>query len=187
LSEFSPPPVSPGGGEFVVMPTPPTHVDLPCLPRHKGSYMLLLEMPVSRTMTVGRLGPLDFAEGFYIYVGSAHGPGGLAARLGHHLRQSKRCHWHIDYLRLRAPVVAVWAGWGAAAQCLNECKLADLLARQAFLRQPFKGFGSSDCTCFSHLLHWPTSEDVEPPFSNIRLNAITRLDKVFPLMTRLFF
>lgn len=169
------------------MPTPPTHMDLPSLPRHKGSYMLLLELPAPKTLTVGRLGPLEFAEGFYIYVGSAHGPGGLAARLGHHLRQAKRCHWHIDYLRLRAPVVAAWAAWGTAAQHLNECKLADRLTRQALIRQPFRGFGSSDCTCFSHLLHWPTSGNVEPLLSNNRLNAITRLDKIFPRMKRLFF
>ena len=167
------------------MISPATHVGSPILPRHKGSYMLLLELTQPITLAVGRIGPLDFSRGLYIYVGSARGPGGLAARLGHHLGRAKRRHWHIDYLRLRAPVVAVWAGWGAAAEHLSECRLANRLARQADLSQPFKGFGSSDCACFSHLLHWPSAGRGGPQASISRLNAISSLEKIFPPMTRL--
>jgi len=45
---------------------------------------------------VGKLGVLPLQPGFYVYVGSAHGPSGLRARLAHHLGPGSRRHWHID-------------------------------------------------------------------------------------------
>lgn len=174
-------PSSGGGGFRQVAP-----VALPTLPPRKGCYLLLLEVARATTLAVGRFGPLEFGAGLYLYAGSAHGPGGLAARLKHHLGGAARCHWHIDYLRLRAPVAAVWAAWGASAGHLNECRLAARLARQAPLEQPFKGFGSSDCTCFSHLLHWPAPVDDATPFSFHRTHAMTHLDIVLPQMVRLW-
>jgi len=37
--------------------------------------------------------------GWYVYVGSALGPGGLAAKVGRHLGGRKMCRWHTAYLR----------------------------------------------------------------------------------------
>lgn len=143
------------------MHSEPAPIDLP---RQKGSYVLLLELACAQTLTVGRLGALGFGAGFYAYTGSARGPGGLAARLGHHLGRARRCHWHIDYLRRKAPVVAVWACWGETATVarFNECRLADRLSNRLPLQKPFKGFGSSDCACLTHLLYWPLPLDGEP-------------------------
>jgi Uri superfamily endonuclease len=141
------------------------------LPRHKGSYVLLLELSTPETISVGRLGVLDFDPGLYAYTGSAHGPGGLAARLGRHLKRAKRCRWHIDYLRLAAPVAGVWAVWGRGAGGLTECRLAQRLVRGLPFQHPVKGFGSSDCTCPSHLLYWPLPAQNRP-------GAIARLDEV---------
>jgi len=42
---------------------------------------------------------LDLLPGYYIYIGSAFGPGGVRARMLRHLRADKPKHWHIDYLR----------------------------------------------------------------------------------------
>lgn len=155
------------------------------LPRHKGSYLLLLELAEPQTVTVGRLGNLDFCAGLYLYAGSARGPGGLAARLGHHLKPSKRCHWHIDYLRLKAPVAAVWAGWGPATCCPSECRLVARLNRYAPLYPPYKGFGSSDCTCYSHLLHWPLTASEKSSWSTFRREAIVCLQDALDPLTRL--
>jgi Uri superfamily endonuclease len=158
---------------------------LPELPRHKGSYLLLLELPKPQTLTVGALGALDFTPGLFAYAGSARGPGGLAARLRHHLRRCRRCHWHIDYLRMKAPVVAIWTGRATANGCLSECQLADRLGRRLPFCLPFKGFGSSDCTCDSHLLHWPLPACDPPSLSAFREAAIERLDIALSPFTRL--
>ncbi|MBM3853479.1 MAG: DUF123 domain-containing protein [Verrucomicrobia bacterium] len=50
----------------------------------------------------------QWEPGHYVYVGSACGPGGLAARLRHHDGIAQRRHWHIDPLRARCQLVAVW-------------------------------------------------------------------------------
>src|ERR1035438_8832695 len=57
---------------------------------------------------IGRLGALQLQSGFYFYVGSALGPGGVRARLAHHLKPSRRPHWHIDYLRAHTRVEEIW-------------------------------------------------------------------------------
>lgn len=36
--------------------------------------------------------------GWYVYSGSAKGPGGLRSRLRHHFRKTKKSHWHVDQL-----------------------------------------------------------------------------------------
>ena len=69
---------------------------LPSLP---GTYALVLSASACQKFAVGRLGTLTVEPGFYLYVGSAFGPGGLAARVGRHCRREKTCRWHVDYLR----------------------------------------------------------------------------------------
>ena len=59
------------------------------------------------SVQIGRCGTLCAHPGFYVYVGGALGPGGLRARLSHHLRRAVRPHLHIDYLRRGAMLVAV--------------------------------------------------------------------------------
>jgi Uri superfamily endonuclease len=49
-----------------------------------------------------------FRAGYYAYVGSAHGPGGLRSRINRHLIKEKKSVWHIDYLREEAVPVEVW-------------------------------------------------------------------------------
>jgi Uri superfamily endonuclease len=67
--------------------------------------VLVLRLDTPQTIAIGRLGSIDFPVGWYLYVGSAHGPGGLHARLARHRRRlggTKRAHWHVDYLREHA-------------------------------------------------------------------------------------
>ncbi len=104
------------------------------------------------TVQVGRLGKLVFSAGSYAYVGSAHGRGGLGARLKHHLGRISRPHWHIDYFKNRAPIVEIWA---AAHGKRQECRWAQALQRMAGATMPAPGFGASDCGCKSHLVYFP--------------------------------
>ena len=118
------------------------------LPREGGAYALVLRLRRAARLRVGRLGDLRFAPGWYVYVGSARG--GLRARVARHLRGgAKRRHWHVDHLREHAlPVaVALWPGPTA-----DECVLARAVAGAAAGR--VEGFGSSDCSCASHLYHF---------------------------------
>jgi len=99
----------------------------------KGSYVLLIELPESRVIQVGRLGLRTFPRGFYAYVGSALNR--LGPRIARHLRVQKKCHWHIDYL-------------------LREASIRQVVICET-------GFGSSDCRCSSHLYFAPEPQELE--------------------------
>ena len=113
-----------------------------------GTYALVLTCHQSSPVRIGRLGVLELHRGFYVYVGSAFGPGGLAARIQHHRQVAARPHWHIDYLRPVCDLVEVWFTTDSAHR---EHSWAKAVARLAGAGVPLSGFGSSDCTCKSHL------------------------------------
>lgn len=112
-----------------------------------GTYALILQSNSTKTIQVGRWGGLDLQLGYYIYVGSAFGPGGVRARVSRHLRTDNRKHWHIDYLRDYVTPVEVWISY--AAEHL-EHKWASILFDMPEMI-PIQGFGCSDCKCYSHL------------------------------------
>jgi Uri superfamily endonuclease len=134
------------------------------LPAKPGAYALLLWLPDDCTLQIGRLGKFEFYAGWYVYLGSAHGPGGLRARLNRHLTGSGSQHWHIDALRRRAqPLIALY--------CLEkssylpktrqgmkplECAWSQTLVSQPGAVIPAAGFGSSDCRngCPAHLVYF---------------------------------
>lgn len=116
--------------------------------RSPGTYALLLEVAAPAEVEVGRLGARHFGAGVYLYAGSAFGSGGLAARLGHHLRAAPRLHWHIDFLRSVARVAAVWS---TTDRRRLECTWASA-ARALRGAHAVPGFGASDCRCGSHLV-----------------------------------
>jgi Uri superfamily endonuclease len=122
------------------------------LPPSAGVYALVWRLVSPLRLEVGRLGRVDLPPGWALYVGSAHGPGGLAARVGRHLRAEKRTHWHVDALTGRAPVCAVWAVESARRL---ECAWAGAIMGLAGVSIPVPGFGSSDCRCPTHLFHLP--------------------------------
>jgi len=120
------------------------------LPVAPGSYVVVLETGKARRIRIGALGRLALEPGFYAYVGSAFGPGGLAARLGHHLRRGRSPHWHIDYLRRHAAVCEIWLAEGARA----EHAWAGALTRVPSAEMPCLGFGATDCRCPTHLFRF---------------------------------
>lgn len=125
-----------GGGTFV---------------KEAGTYALVMRLARTTALSVGRLGPVTFDAGYYVYTGSAFGPGGLAARIGHHLRPSEKCHWHIDYLRRFAAVDEIWYTIHPEKV---ECRWADIFNNTRGARIIVHGFGASDCRCTAHLFYF---------------------------------
>lgn len=123
------------------------------LPAEAGAYCLILRLEQATFVAVGKLGEFDFQAGWYVYAGSAHGPGGLRGRLQHHLRPVVKPHWHIDYLRPHARLRAIWYRTGAAVG--EEHDWAAVLSDLPGAAIPAKRFGASDCRCPSHLYQFP--------------------------------
>ena len=117
----------------------------------RGTYALVLHLGHREEMAIGKLGTFVFPAGYYLYLGSALGPGGLEARLARHRRREKRPRWHIDYLLQRAAPVEVWS---VASGERLECLWARAARELPGARIPVPGFGSSDCRCPSHLVHF---------------------------------
>ncbi len=111
------------------------------LPEVKGTYVLICSVAQMKRLEIGRLGACDIVPGFYAYVGSAFGSGGLRARIGHHLESTATPHWHIDYLLGIAEPVEVW--FTTASQRL-EHHWSDLLEQAPNFRVLIARFGSSD-------------------------------------------
>ena len=134
-----------------------------------GTYVLILEAPEGASISTGRLGELALEPGWYAYVGSAFGPGGVAARCRHHRQIAKRPHWHIDYLRVVCELREIWFSHDPQRR---EHAWAGVLLGSRGARQPFAGFGATDCGCGSHLFRFSSP----PSFDGFR----RRLKKAFP-------
>ena len=74
-------------------------VNIEDIPRIKGSYCLIYELKETTSIQIGKLGKFDFQPGFYFYLGSAKGAGGLRARINRHFSVQQKKFWHIDYLK----------------------------------------------------------------------------------------
>jgi Uri superfamily endonuclease len=119
-----------------------------------GTYTLLVELAAPATVEVGALGAVDFAAGWYAYVGSALGSGGFSrVRRHRELAAGERetRHWHVDYLlgHAAASLDAVVASAGLDV----ECAIAGALSAAG--RAAVDGFGCSDCGCDTHLAGAP--------------------------------
>jgi Uri superfamily endonuclease len=111
------------------------------LPKAQGTYVLIAYLARTRRLTIGRLGVCRMASGFYAYVGSAFGSGGLRARLRHHLGHTTRPHWHLDYLLAHAEVVEIWY---APSDHKQEQGVAEVFQASRRFQIPVPGFGASD-------------------------------------------
>ena len=113
-----------------------------------GTYALVMACSSDLKVEVGKLGSLRLQSGFYVYVGSAFGPGGLKARIAHHVKISERPHWHIDYLRPALDLTEIWFTHDSRHR---EHQWVGVLASLRGATVPISGFGASDCRCNSHL------------------------------------
>ncbi len=121
-----------------------------------GSYILIMQNQVDLCITIGKRGMLSIFHGYYLYVGSAFGPGGISARVRHHSRIQDRPHWHIDYLRKHTRLTEIWFSYD---QIRREHQWASLLKTQDNVSVPMPGFGATDCNCSSHLLFCSSKPD----------------------------
>ncbi len=99
-----------------------------------------------RRIRVSRIGVFDFPAGFYAYIGSAQN--NLESRIKRHMRSEKRFYWHIDYLLKYGQVIHVYKFAGKKDK---ECVLSHKISNLNNASINVKGFGSSDCSCASHL------------------------------------
>ncbi|CAG1771225.1 hypothetical protein BAC3_01637 [uncultured bacterium] len=118
------------------------------LPAEKGSYLLLMKLSEVQSLQIPHLKDYVFTEGYYIYIGSALGPGGIRARVGRHIRKEKKIHWHIDHLTTVADLYST-------VLILSPSRLETLLT--GFLMKtdltPVPGFGCGDSEDYSHLFY----------------------------------
>jgi len=143
------------------------------LPEAKGTYVLIAFVAQMKRLEIGRLGAYDIMPGYYAYVGSAFGEGGLRARIGHHLESTATPHWHIDYLLGVAEPVEVW--YTRDHQKL-EHRWAELLEKAPRFRVPIRRFGSSDYhrSGSSHLFF----SKGRPSFQGFRLKVAEQFEGV---------
>lgn len=120
------------------------------IPASPGTYALVLRCSITRTVRVGRVGTIRVSPGWYVYVGSAFGPGGLQARIGHHAVRAVRPHWHIDYLRHHTRLESVCYCCGVRREHEWAARVKSMATADVVL----PGFGSSDCRCATHLFRF---------------------------------
>ena len=118
----------------------------------KGVYTLILHCNDELNIRIGAIGEKTFLPGWYIYVGSALGSGGLD-RVCRHIRFYKEHYrkpkWHIDYLMEKITLEHVIY---AETDERLECVLS-----QAIGGNGVAGFGCSDCDCATHLYYRTTN------------------------------
>lgn len=125
-----------------------------------GTYALLLRSRSNKKIMVGRLGQINLELGYYIYVGSAFGPGGVKARVSRHMRRKETRHWHIDYAREFMEPYAVWYSHdNNHLEHIWAQKLEEINSMSSVI-----GFGCSECKCTSHFFH----TTIKPDFAMLR-------------------
>ena len=112
----------------------------------KGCYCLIIEADKTSNIKIGKkLGKIPFEKGYYVYVGSAMNS--LESRLKRHLSDTKKLHWHIDYLLKKAEITDIIYNKDKKV----ECELSQQLSLKT---TGIKNFGCSDCECESHLYYF---------------------------------
>ncbi len=128
------------------------------LPSQPGTYCLIFSCSTSSTVSIGKLGTYQINPGYYCYIGSAFGRGGLKSRINRHLQINKRQHWHLDYLRPHLTPVQICYSIDTIKL---ECQWAKLLLKDEQSSIPIKKFGSSDCDCTAHLFYYQVQPELK--------------------------
>lgn len=112
-----------------------------------GTYILLIHNNENQKIEVGNLGKINFPKGHYCYIGS--GLMNLSKRVERHKRKTKKLHWHIDYILQKMKIHKTIE---IRSTDRLECDVAKRLKQIS--NKEIKNFGSSDCSCSSHLLYF---------------------------------
>lgn len=130
------------------------------IPQEPGVYILVFHLAKATSIAFDRKGTQHtFPPGWYLYVGSACGVGGLNRRLTRHQRRiadDKKMHWNVDYFREHALLCELW--YCETDECRFEHHWAQTVADLSGATVPVPKFGASDCkaNCPSHFFHLPT-------------------------------
>ena len=111
----------------------------------RGSYILIMQSREKIELNIGKLGTVNFKQGYYVYVGSAMG--GVNERIKRHSRKNKKKHWHIDYLTPEhMSIKEIYIVYMAQ-------RIEELLAQriEKISLGGVQGFGASDSSLSSHL------------------------------------
>lgn len=125
---------------------------------NRGIYCLTLYLKNESKIKIGRRKAI-FPKGYYCYVGSALN--NLQKRIERHKRKDKKKHWHIDYFLEKAKIISIKT---MKTGKRKECWLNNKIKNKAQL--VMKKFGSTDCSCETHLYHF-------------QKNPIKELNKIF--------
>lgn len=125
-----------------------------------GNYIVVLRLDQEKKLSIGSKGEMNFPCGYYLYVGSAKQH--LSKRLERHQRKRKRFHWHIDYLRHAAEFHAAIAIRTTAALEHDIARAIGKIADWEIAQ-----FGSSDCSCLTHLFGMHTDPLHTPAFIDV--------------------
>jgi sugar fermentation stimulation protein A len=132
--------------------------------RPAGSYLLVYRNPSDTRRFAGALGEISFPAGYYVYAGS--GMGNLFARITRHRRKRINPRWHIDYLK---KTFILLRDLPVVSPVNIECMLADSLEELGGRR--VRNFGSTDCGCQGHLLHFTANPLEREEFWDMVLEA----------------
>jgi len=117
----------------------------------KGIYTLIINLPKSTRIKIGKIGSFSFKEGTYLYIGSALGQGSssLEGRIRRHIKIKKKAFWHIDYF-LESDIGRITYVMLATSTIDLECNIVRKIEKNLHASIPVEKFGSSDCSCLSH-------------------------------------
>lgn len=118
--------------------------------KRQGAYLLVIRLKESQRISVGNHPEETFKAGVYLYIG--RDKRNVDARIARHLRKKKKHFWHIDYLLEKAIIEDVWIRPHFYDECQTVRRIRDLLGDSLFTSRKF---GSSDCSCYSHLVYLP--------------------------------
>ncbi|MDK2981570.1 MAG: hypothetical protein PWQ55_1917 [Chloroflexota bacterium] len=136
------------------------------LSKQAGNYVIVGCAAASFQVEIKKFGQLDLPAGYYLYCGSARGPGGLQSRVTRHLKTDTKSFWHYDYLKRYLTPRQVW--WQANPQNY-ECETAQFLFNQPGAQCTVRGFGASDCRrdCPAHLVYFAGAAQVENAWQKV--------------------
>ena len=106
----------------------------------KGVYLLIIEI-TNQLIIIIRGTRYKLEPGYYIYVGSAWGPGGLRSRIARHIKKDKKIHWHIDKITSTPFTAVKTICLLPGAPSYYESRIAGILSTKLNF---IPGFGSTD-------------------------------------------
>jgi len=115
----------------------------------KGFYLLIISVKNRFSFNL-RKEKRTITGGLYLYIGSAMG--GISGRVSRHIENPINFHWHIDYLLRKSSIEEIIA---VPSKEDMECRVARFFAGLFGWSSGILGFGSSDCTCPTHLFLIP--------------------------------